>query len=71
MHSPVDETVSIDHARIIFDTLKHPKSFISLHPADHLLTRKEDAMYVAELISAWSTRITTTRNEKDVIKDWS
>ncbi len=56
MHAPGDQTVSIDHARHIYDAAKHPKSFISLDDADHLLTRKKDSTYVAELIAAWSTR---------------
>ncbi len=60
MHSPVDNTVSIDHAGKIFGALKHPKSFVSLHPADHLVSRKEDAAYIAEIISAWSSRIVST-----------
>jgi len=40
----------------IFTWAKHPKSFISLDDADHLLTRREDAVYVADLIAAWSSR---------------
>ncbi|KAA3614115.1 MAG: alpha/beta fold hydrolase [Calditrichaeota bacterium] len=53
MHSPIDETVSINEAAKIYTNAKHPKSFISLDKADHLLTRKEDSEYVAGLISAW------------------
>lgn len=56
MHSPVDETVSIDHARRIFDAARHPKSFISLDTADHLLTTTRDAHFVAEMLAAWSAR---------------
>ncbi len=58
MHAPGDQTVSIDHARHIYDAAKHPKSFISLDDADHLLTRKKDSTFVAEMIAAWSTRFT-------------
>ncbi len=58
MHAPGDQTVSIDHARHIYDAAKHPKSFISLDDADHLLTRKKDSTYVAELIAVWSTLFT-------------
>ncbi len=54
MHSPVDKTVSIEHASKIFMSAKHPKSFISLNDADHLLLDREDARYVAEIISAWT-----------------
>ncbi|MBC7780755.1 MAG: alpha/beta hydrolase, partial [Proteobacteria bacterium] len=56
MHSPRDSTVNIDNARQIYDTAKHPKSFVSLDDADHLLTRKIDAQYVAEVLGAWASR---------------
>ena len=55
-HAPRDETVSIDNAGAIFGAAKHPKSFISLDDADHLLTRKADARYVAQALSAWVGR---------------
>ncbi len=55
-HAPRDMTVGIENARLIFEAAKHPKSFISLDDADHLLTRKSDAVYVAEVLSAWATR---------------
>lgn len=56
MHSPVDDTVSIDQAEKIYIQAKHPKSFISLDTADHLLTNKADADYVANVIASWSSR---------------
>lgn len=56
MHSPGDDTVGISNAMEIFTAAKHPKSFISLDNADHLLTRREDAVYVANLIAAWGSR---------------
>lgn len=56
MHSPRDATVDISNAQSIFSAAKHPKSFISLDDADHLLTRKEDAVYVAAMIALWSER---------------
>lgn len=56
LHSPVDETVSIDEAAKIFLAAKHPKSFISLDKADHLLTRREDSEYVASVIASWAGR---------------
>jgi putative redox protein len=46
----------VEHARVLFEAAHHPKSFISLDQADHLLSRKEDSVYVAELIAAWATR---------------
>jgi putative redox protein len=55
-HSPRDTTVSIDNAAQIFMAAKHPKSFVSLDDADHLLTRKEDASYVAAVLAAWASR---------------
>lgn len=55
-HSPVDTVVSIDHARKIYNAAKHPKSFISLDHANHLLTNKADAIYVANVLSAWASR---------------
>ena len=56
MHAPTDDTVGIDNATHIFVTAKHPKSFVSLSGADHLLTRKGDAAYVADVIAAWAER---------------
>ncbi|MDB5764727.1 MAG: hypothetical protein JWQ21_3722 [Herminiimonas sp.] len=56
MHSPRDSTVDIANALHIFTAAKHPKSFISLDDADHLLTRKADAIYVANMVAAWSQR---------------
>jgi putative redox protein len=56
MHAPGDDTVAASNAMDIFTWAKHPKSFISLDDADHLLTRREDAVYVADLIAAWSSR---------------
>lgn len=55
-HAPRDQTVGIENASQIFLAAKHPKSFISLDDADHLLSRKADAMYVADLLSAWASR---------------
>jgi uncharacterized OsmC-like protein/fermentation-respiration switch protein FrsA (DUF1100 family) len=55
-HSPTDDIVGIDNASRIFAAAKHPKSFISLAGADHLLSRRSDAIYVANMIAAWATR---------------
>ncbi|WP_394613176.1 alpha/beta hydrolase family protein [Lentzea sp. JNUCC 0626] len=60
MHSPQDDTVGIDNARIIFDLARHPKSFVSLDGADHLLTNRADADYVAEVLTAWASRYLVT-----------
>jgi putative redox protein len=56
MHSPVDDTVAIDEAEKIYVAAMHPKSFVSLDDADHLLTRKADAEYVAATIAGWASR---------------
>jgi len=56
MHSPTDDTVGIDNATHIFVAAKHPKSFVSLAGADHLLSGKRDAAYVADVIAAWAER---------------
>lgn len=56
MHSPIDQTVGVENASQIFVAAKHPKSFVSLDNADHLLTREEDARYVADMVAAWAGR---------------
>ena len=56
LHSPTDDTVGIENASAIFAAAKHPKSFVSLSGADHLLSKRRDAVYVAEVIAAWSER---------------
>lgn len=60
MHSPVDDTVGIDNATKIFVAAKHPKSFVSLDHADHLLTKPADALYAADVIAAWTSRYIDT-----------
>jgi len=59
-HSPTDDTVGIDNATQIFTAAKHPKSFVSLAEADHLLSRKSDAVYVGDVIAAWAARYIDT-----------
>jgi uncharacterized OsmC-like protein/alpha/beta superfamily hydrolase len=56
MHAPLDATVGIDNASQIFLAAKHPKSFISLDGADHLLTRRADAIYAGSVLAAWAAR---------------
>jgi putative redox protein len=56
MHSPTDDTVGIDSATNIFIAAKHPKSFVSLSGADHLLSNRRDSIYVADVIAAWAER---------------
>jgi putative redox protein len=64
MHAPADDTVGIDNATRIFTSARHPKSFVSLAGADHLLTSKADAAYVADVIAAWATRYIDTLPEQ-------
>lgn len=56
LHAPRDEIVSIDNASQIFLAAKHPKSFVTLDSADHLITRAEDAEYAADVIATWARR---------------
>jgi putative redox protein len=68
LHSPTDDIVGIDNATRIFVAAKHPKSFISLAGADHLLSRKRDTDYVADVIASWAQRYlepTTTGAAED------
>ncbi|WP_282068417.1 bifunctional alpha/beta hydrolase/OsmC family protein [Olleya namhaensis] len=56
MHSPQDTTVGIENAEEIYVAARHPKSFVSLDGADHLLMRKEDSIYVGSVIASWAKR---------------
>lgn len=60
MHSPQDQIVSIDNAAEIYIAARHPKSFITLDGANHLLTEKNDASYAAKMIGAWISRYLPT-----------
>ena len=55
-HSPADSTVGIVNAKRIYDAARHPKSFVSLDGADHLLTRRADGAFVAAVLSSWASR---------------
>lgn len=56
LHSPVDDIVSIDNAGAIFEAARHPKNFVSLDDADHLLTGRADCLYASKVIAAWVSR---------------
>lgn len=56
MHAPTDQIVQIEEAQRLFKAARHPRSFVSLDDADHLLTRAEDASYAADIITAWAHR---------------
>jgi putative redox protein len=65
MHAPLDEIVEIDNASELFRAAKHPKSFISLDKADHLLSRSEDSRYAGEILAAWAKRYLPKKVERD------
>jgi putative redox protein len=67
MHAPTDDTVSIDNATRIFLSAKHPKSFVSLAGADHLLSQRRDSTYVADVIAAWASRYIEPAAEQAVV----
>jgi alpha/beta superfamily hydrolase len=56
MHAPMDQTVGVESAAKLFGWAKHPKSYVSLDDADHLLSRKDDAEYAANVIAAWAEK---------------
>ncbi len=56
MHSPIDNIVGIENAALIYENAMHPKSFISLDNADHLLSNKSDSQYAGDMISAWARK---------------
>ncbi len=64
MHSPQDRIVGIDNARRIYQAAHHPKSFISLDGADHLLSRQEDSVYAGKMIATWVTKYLTPAPEE-------
>ncbi len=64
MHSPIDSIVSVDNARKIYEFAKHPKSFVSLDGADHLLSQKEDSRYAGNMIATWVERYISEEKEE-------
>ena len=70
LHSPTDDYVSIDNAGEIFQVAKHPKSFISLAGADHLLTKEKDAHFAADMIAAWASRYVEAGEKNKVADDF-
>jgi putative redox protein len=65
LHSPQDETVSVKNASYIFSMAHHPKSFISLDNADHLITKELDAQYAARVIAAWAFKYQKAAAEEE------
>jgi esterase/lipase len=65
MHSPTDDMVGIENAKLIYDAAKHPKSFVSLDTADHLLMKNsEDGIYIARLLAAWASRYVCAKGSR-------
>ncbi len=56
MHAPLDNVVEIDNASALFGAAKHPKSFVSLDSADHLLSRETDSSYAGHVLASWASR---------------
>jgi uncharacterized OsmC-like protein/alpha/beta superfamily hydrolase len=65
LHSPMDETVAIDNAAQIFQAARHPKSFVSLDKADHLLSNPDDSLYAGSVIAAWALRYIGAARQKE------
>jgi putative redox protein len=68
-HSPQDNVVGIDNARMIYKAARHPKSFISLDGADHLLGRRSDSRYVADVLAAWASRYLPEQPAEEIPED--
>tara|TARA_R110002072_G_scaffold23949_2_gene81988 strand:+ start:103908 stop:105122 length:1215 start_codon:yes stop_codon:yes gene_type:complete len=69
MHSPQDTIVGIQNAEEIYIAAHHPKSFVSLDGADHLLNDKEDSLYAGKVIAGWASRYTSIPKTKDIISN--
>ncbi len=68
-HSPVDRTVGIENAALIYKAARHPKSFVSLDDADHLLLRERDSLYVGSVLAAWAGRYLPEAPEPETVDD--
>lgn len=66
LHSPQDTVVSVKNAEEIYVSAKHPKSFVSLDKADHMLSNKSDSQYVGSVIASWATRYLEIKKEEEV-----
>ncbi len=66
-HAPRDEVVSIENASAIFAAARHPKSFVSLDTADHLVSKREDAIYLADVVAAWASRYLPVAEEASAL----
>lgn len=69
LHAPGDEVISIEHAAQLFAYARHPKSFVTLDSADHLLSDRSDAAYAGGLIAAWVSRYVNSVGAHDITSD--
>lgn len=72
-HSPVDNIVGVDNAACIFKAAKHPKSFVSLDHADHLLSEHDDSLYVGSVLAAWAHKYlekSKAKTKEELKRDW-
>lgn len=69
LHSPQDTTVGIKNAEEIYDAARHPKSFVSLNGADHLISKKEDSQYAGKVIAGWATRYVDIPPVEELVSD--
>jgi uncharacterized OsmC-like protein/alpha/beta superfamily hydrolase len=69
LHSPQDNTVSIDNAAKLYEKAIHPKSFVSLDGADHLLSNKQDSLYVGSMIASWAKRYVDITEDDELKTD--
>ena len=67
MHAPLDDIVEVDNASALFAAAKHPKSFVSLDKADHLLSREEDSSYAGHVLAAWASRYLSAEEDDDAL----
>ena len=65
MHAPLDDIVEVDNASSLFAAAKHPKSFVSLDRADHLLSHEDDSSYAGRVLAAWATRYLPPDEDED------
>lgn len=69
LHSPQDQIVGISNAKDIYEAARHPKSFMSLDGADHLLLDKKDSMYVGNVIASWVSRYINLEESTPLLTD--
>lgn len=70
MHSPQDKIVEVSNAEDLYRSVKHPKSFVSLDGADHLLTNKEDSIYAGNLIASWASRYLKIPEDEELVTEY-